>query len=80
MQNIQNGTPGADGNGGAKNGTDSGGGTAPANPADGGFVLTGIVRLQSMALAVIRQGAKTFIVGPGMPLEKTGYTSEDNRG
>ena len=50
-----------------------GGGTTGAAKEGARFVLTGIVRYESLALAVIVEGARTHYVMPGEPLGKTGY-------
>ncbi|MCL6614521.1 MAG: hypothetical protein K6U03_07910 [Firmicutes bacterium] len=48
-------------------------GTAGAAKEGERFTLTGIVRYESLALAVITEGARTHYVMPGEPLGKTGY-------
>ena len=53
-------------------GQDAGGAVRPQGQE--GFVLTGIVRLETLALAVIVQGQRSHIVGAGDRLEKTAYS------
>lgn len=82
LQSLQNGTnPGAAPSGSLQGGISGGnvptGASGSSPSAKEAFILRGIVRLQGLALAVIHNNGKTYIIGVGETLEKTGYSLKD---